>query len=355
MNVAFWLNAFTNRGVERAVYDYARCYSGQSWIVYHTGVSFHLDSQGRLDHSADVFAKFFRRFGERMYAYSSVDGLKKYLSRVGVSKLYMLCSGERHPDLDKLIAHLSPGISVLIHCVFDASQRQGDRFAAISPGVANTNADPASVPIVPHMVLPLIGDELLADCTQRALALRESLNIAPEQVVVGRYGGWDTFDIPFVHGCIRRYLDETIPGVIPKLVFVVMHTKPIEGCPDGPNKMHYLPGTVDDFEKAAYIDACDVMLHARNDGESFGLAVAEFALRGKHVLTYNGPALAQVYFRNHEAILGDRGLYYKDVDELTNWFNRIETAQVRTPVVYPALGQYSEVQVMRCFAQHFLV
>ena len=344
--VAFWLNAFTIRGVERAVFDYAngleRCVPGaEAWVVYHTGVAFHLDSQGRLDHDEKVFRQFQQRFPKRMHAYSSLRELASFLRERHITHLHMLRSGEREPDIETALV----GITTLVHCVFTASQPHGNRYAAISPAVA---AGHPNVPVVPHMVLPLVPASADSQSRSEAQLLRRRLNIHPSQVVIGRYGGSDTFDIPFVHQCIRAWLRDP-----QRLKFVFMNTKPI---PDADSIM-YLEGTIEPAAKARYIDACDVMLHARADGESFGLAVCEFAQRGKRVLTYNGESLSPVYFRNHEAVLGELGCYYDGPRQLTEWLeklNAMNLEELRTPVVPAAIGEFSEQAVMRRFKQHFL-
>ena len=77
------------------------------------------------------------------------------------------------------------------------------------------------------------------------------------------------------------------------------------------SNVHYLPATLDSGEKARFLATCDVMLHARWHGETFGLAVAEFAVLGKPVITYGGSRE-----RAHLELLGDSGVFYKSQPEL---------------------------------------
>ena len=64
-------------------------------------------------------------------------------------------------------------------------------------------------------------------------------------------------------------------------------------------------------EKVTFINTCNVMIHARERGETFGLAIAEFSTKNKPVITcYNAPE------RNHIETLGERGIYYKDYESL---------------------------------------
>ena len=46
-------------------------------------------------------------------------------------------------------------------------------------------------------------------------------------------------------------------------------------------------GTHDNKEREVYLSACDAMLHSRWEGETFGLACAEFLIRKKPILTWS--------------------------------------------------------------------
>jgi hypothetical protein len=94
--------------------------------------------------------------------------------------------------------------------------------------------------------------------------------------------------------------------------FVFLNTEPIRGTERFPN-VHYLPGTVDVDEKAKFLATCDAMLHARFHGETFGLAVGEFAVLGKPVITF-----ADSREKAHLEMLGEQSLLYRDVREITN-------------------------------------
>jgi hypothetical protein len=69
---------------------------------------------------------------------------------------------------------------------------------------------------------------------------------------------------------------------------------------------------VDANEKAAFFATCDAMIHARDTGETFGLAVAEFAVLAKPVITFEGSKE-----RAHLEMLGDQALLYRNPHQLT--------------------------------------
>jgi len=66
----------------------------------------------------------------------------------------------------------------------------------------------------------------------------------------------------------------------------------------------FLSGTAGRIRKAQLINACDGMINARDIGESFGLACAEFSMKNKLVITYfMSPQRSQI------EILGDKGFF----------------------------------------------
>ena len=150
------------------------------------------------------------------------------------------------------------------------------------------------VPCVPHIVyLPDVETDM-----------REELSIPKSDLVFGRNGGWETFDLGFVKSAISQVLSEGTD-----VWFVFQFTQPfIEH-----ERVIYLPGTSDLNEKVGFINTCDMMLHARNVGESFGLSCGEFSIRNKPVITWSGSPE-----QNHIDILGDRGFFYNNKSDLLN-------------------------------------
>jgi len=146
---------------------------------------------------------------------------------------------------------------------------------------------------VPHIVPPLKADE-------RA---RQNLGIPTNALVFGRYGGLKTFDLEFVQMWVYQKALED-----PNCHFLFMNTKRF--CPPHP-RIHHLRGTADPSKKAQFISACDAMLHAREDGETFGLAIGEFSVLNKPVLTWPGSQDAA-----HLEFLGDKALLYENAQDL---------------------------------------
>ena len=99
-----------------------------------------------------------------------------------------------------------------------------------------------------------------------------------------------------------------------------------------------------------FFAACDAMLHARSEGETFGLAVAEFSLRNKPVITYDGEMHG--YSRAHVNILSDVGYYYHDFESLrTVVASLIEGIPKRN---WNAYKQYRREEIIAKFKKVFI-
>ena len=121
---------------------------------------------------------------------------------------------------------------------------------------------------------------------------------------------------------------------------------------DASPSVHFLPSIVDMTEKEDFFALCDVMLHARYDGESFGLAVAEMSVRNKPVLTFLPPEASPAY-RTHIRHLGEKGFYYTTGEELDALLKTL----VMNGVVerdYNAYREFSPEKVMMIFENVFI-
>jgi CDP-glycerol glycerophosphotransferase (TagB/SpsB family) len=93
------------------------------------------------------------------------------------------------------------------------------------------------------------------------------------------------------------------------------------------------------------------MLHARFKGETFGLAVAEFSLRNKPVITYAGS-----HDRAHEMMLERDAFYYKNPTELNLIFHNLEQyfGKQNLSRDWNKYRNYSPEKVMEKFKKVFL-
>jgi hypothetical protein len=243
MKVGFLNNQIDNRGTGNAVYDYA---------VYNEEI---LGNESRIftfesgSHDKEAISLYLQRFSQII----PIDIFRQAPS--GVDVMYHIKSGYddgiRAPE----------GVNYGVHAVFNI-EPHGDRYAGISSWLA---AD--RVPFVPHIIK-------LADTQED---LRKEFSIPKKARVFGRHGGFDSFDIRFVRDSLYRILDR-----LPDVWFIFLNTD----LPFVHSRLISLKGTSDRLDKRRFINTCDAMLHARSRGETFGIAVGEFASLGKPVVTY---------------------------------------------------------------------
>jgi hypothetical protein len=281
------------RGSENALWDYANFNEtilGNQSVICHPA---------ELENAENpTFAKWKDRF--RLVPYRTKAELSSKLKERGVDILYQIKPG----PYDGFII---PGVKNCIHSMFLSDEFHGDAFAYVSRWASRVMTGKEES-FVPHFVPQLEGK----------VGLRENLGISTKARVFGRHGGWDTFNIPFVREVVVRHARQN-----PEDHFVFLNTEPIHNSENLTN-IHYLPATVDPVEKAKFLATCDAMLHARWHGETFGLAVGEFAVLGKPVITYGGSRE-----RAHLEMLGEKSLAYKGKKELLKILENFQSRTIR--------------------------
>jgi len=280
MNVAFHSNSMSLRGSENALWDYANFNEtilGNHSVICHPA---------ELENAENpTFAKWKARFP--LVPYKTKVELRSKLTERGVDILYQIKPG----PFDGFVI---PGLKNCIHSMFLSDEFHGDSFAYVSRWASRVMTGRGES-FVPHFVPRFDGKD----------RLRQGLGIPIEAKVFGRHGGWDTFNIPFVQKVVARHARQN-----PADHFVFLNTEPIRGT-ERLRNVHYLPATLDPVEKAEFLATCDAMLHARWHGETFGLAVGEFAVLGKPVITFS-----ESRERAHLEMLGNQALLYRHTGEL---------------------------------------
>lgn len=286
MKIAFHSRLLTERGSEGAMLDYARL--NHSVLGNESVIC--LPDDPRFAGNP-LLERWQREF--TVIPYHNRRDLGRRLKGEGVEAIYLTKPGTWD-------GFLVPGIRNCVHAQFLCDEFHGDAYAFLSRWMSRvmTGGTESYVPFhVPR--LPTDRD------------LRSQLGIPPKARVFGRHGGRDTFNIPFVRTTVLTHARRH-----PEDHFVFLNTEPIQGTESLEN-VHYLPATVDSREKGAFLATCDAMLHARWHGETFGLAVGEFAVLGKPVITFAGSRE-----RAHLEMLGERALLYRDRVELERILNR---------------------------------
>jgi len=243
-----------------------------------------------------------------------------------------------------------PHVRNLVHAVFDARWPHGSAYASVSSSVPGSCSATGGArhsrtfrctPVLPYLVRAAGSDASAAG------DLRAELGIPGNATVFGRYGGHSSFNIPFVHSAIVE-----VASARPELYFLFANTKRFSTA-NQPNLL-FLPSLKDAHRKASFVRTSDAMLHARHEGETFGLAVAEFNVAGKPVIT-SSEAHDNHRARAHLDALAGNGLLYHDKASLMGillGFNR--TAARAKDWRAPKYAELTPSRVMQRFDELFL-
>jgi len=309
MKIAFHSNQLGLRGTEVSLYDYARyneeILNNESIIIS--------DKNAVLD----SYDKFNNRFP--VFLYDNFTEVESIIDKNGVDCLYLQKSGE-------FDSRIVSNAKTLVHAVFMARQEHGDVYAYISKWLADKMSNGA-LPYVPYMV----------DLPVHNLNYREAFNLK-NKFVVGWYGG-NNFDIPFARQAVIDSAKNRSD-----IEFLFMNHDPF--C-DLPN-VKFLRGTHDMNEKVAFINTCDIMIHGRHRGETFGLTIAESSTMNKPVITF-----AHSAEKNHIELLGDKGIYYVDYYSLLNILMNISVTDIQYKD-WNCYSQFTPQNVMQQFNNVFL-
>jgi len=331
MRVLFHCEQLNYRGVTNSVYDYARhnqeILGNESVIVYSSTNPSGKDTGS----SPDVVNKFKESFN--VLQYDSNEHLNDIASN------YDFCYSQRaglRTDMKGVVQlPIVTSTKFGVHCVFQYHDPHGDVYAYISEWLSKNIAKTYNGPVYPFV-------PYIVELPQPNYDVRATIGIPKNKLVFGRHGGINTFDIPFVKNVISRIVSER-----DDIVFLFLNT---EQFMSHPNVIHIDPI----FSRQAisnYIYACDAMLHARDLGESFGLAISEFLYFDKPVLAWDGG-----FDRNHvEMLSGYNCLYGENDDDETECYNMVVNFRDRPKQDFRKIVEpFTPKNVMQKFSDVFL-
>ena len=321
--VLFFDSNLNERGSSIAVYDYAHFNEtilGNKSIIasYKTG-------------ELTSYNKFKDRFDEVYLVDSFID-----LEKIKCDYVYNLKFGFNDNNIVSTAKNL-------VHVVFPSYQPHGDVYAYVSKWLANSvqynkvkcefTPNPTDLKenllYVPHMInLPDIKEDF-----------KEFFNIK-DKLVIGWYGG-NNFHIPDAQRAVADVAKKR-----KDIVFIFMNQQ--EAFSNEDNVL-FINGTTDIEQKVAFINTCDIMIHARERGETFGLAIGEFSTKNKPVITYGNS-----WERNHIDTLEDKGIYYRDYNSLYNILMNIQKSDIEGKE-WNCYQEYTPEKVMEQFNKIFLI
>jgi len=252
MRIGFDARAINERGMSVALYDYA---IGVQEILGHEAFVYYLESSS----DPSVVEKF--RKSLRVVPIAPGMNERKVSEGDELDFCYFIRDGRERP------LNISANRNG-VHAVFRHFEPHGDVYAYVSDWLAEWMTG-GRAPAVPHIV----------DLPEPAGTLRSDLGIPADAFVVGRYGGFDQFNVPFAQYAVGSALERRSD-----LHFLFVNTEKFIDHP----RARFLPPIVAPEEKTRFIASCDAGLNAKKIGESFGLAIAEFLYFGKPVFSWAG-------------------------------------------------------------------
>lgn len=229
------------------------------------------------------------------------DDPKEFSDIVDKKKIdiaHMLVAGDKE-------SYTPTNCKTAIHCVFSMKEPHGNVYAGVSEWLANYFNHTLWVPYIIN--IPKTTDNM-----------RSELGIPSDAFVIGRLGGYEQFDVTIAHEAIKKALNKRSD-----LWAIFLNTMPFVDHP----RVKYLPSNTDKMYRAKFINTCDAMIHARSDGETFGIAVGEFSSFNKPILTYDAPYWW--YMKSHLQILGEKAIKYKTEEELFSYLLQIDKEYVK--------------------------
>lgn len=325
--IAFYTPHLGLRGTEITMYDFAdyneKILGNKSIIIYNIGHPFthpsvvkkfrdRFDTVYELEHHGD--------YNWHWNGSITMPLLDPILKKEECYGFYVQKFGHN----DGLISQVC---KTLVLVAAPVCQPHGDKYAYVSEWLSQQACNGVH-PAVPSMITPLpeVEDDM-----------REELGIPKDATVFGRTGGHDTFSLPWVHYVIKNVVLNN-----PNIHFIFQNTEKFFDHP----QIKWLEPSADLVTKARFIDSCDAMIHARNEGESFGCACGEFASRNKPIITWGGSK-----DRNHIRLMGDRGYIYNGPDHLYNILVNFVKEPEKDWNVYK---DYNPEMVMKTFNEIFL-
>ena len=314
MKILFHANTLNYRGTTVAITDYAHynqeILGNESVIAYCKTYGEEKD-MGNEPAVIEALEKKFKVIGY------DVGNIEKKIDQEKIDLAYFIAGGER--------SSLPTNSKTAVHAVFQNNDPHGDRYAYISEWLSVKMSN-GVIPFVPHMVNlpPPIKD------------YRQAFGLEGK-IVIGRIGGYFTFDIPFVKEFIKQLVQTNN-----KFVFLFVGTEPFI---DHQN-VKFINEIHSPQQKANFISTCDAMIHARQRGESFGLSIAEFLSLNKPVMAWNGG-----HDLNHLEMLKDSGLLYNDTNDLHNMFYSLDNIKEDWG---RRVEEYKPITVMKKFNEVFI-
>lgn len=328
MKVAIHANVIDGRGLGKTPFDYGLGLKN----IYGHEVCFLTSKLSKNDGAPRVEKHFPVHYYEGNIDLTPKNVIKSQIEKIvndeKIEFMHLLKAGEND--------NITPdNCKTGIHCVFNMCEQHGNVYAAVSQNLANKyNSDL----YVPHIIkrIPVTKD------------LRKELNIPKDALVIGRHGGISTFDLAFVKEAVKEIVNKR-----KDVYFLFLSTEVFYSH----ERVIYFPWVSQEAGIFNFINACDIMLHARQMGETFGLSVAEFAISNKPVMTWSGMwqgSKQTVYDTAHIDHLKGKAIIYNDGVDLLDTVMNLDTNYLRNNNWDTISSEFNETKVMEQYNKVFL-
>lgn len=293
MKIGIHSNQFDGRGTGKVPLDYGlglRNLLGHEVVFITSGLSAN-EGLARISKEFETFTydkKVGVNTGEEVN-----QALSNIIEREGIDFIHLLKAGNDDGVAPK-------NCKTGVHCIFDMKFKHGDIYAGVSDYLAKKFGQSA---FVPHIIKNYSPSE----------DFRDKHNIPKNALVFGRHGGPSKFDLPFAHLAVAKILE-----LRKDVWFAFLSTDKFIEHP----RAIFIPWVSSEQDTFNFIHGCDAMIHARSDGETFGLACGEFSAANKPVITWSGGDY-QHYDKAHIDQLQGRALLYNDQYDLFEYFKQL--------------------------------
>lgn len=328
MKIAFHSYQLGERGTEICLYKYAK-YNQE--ILNNESIIISTNSRPTPSLSR------FNDFETILYSDVWINDGKNYALRTTLERIceekkidcfYAIKGGENDGFMPQNTKRLA-------HCIFRMDQPHGDVYAGVCKYISEKHGG----------IHPWVHHILEKESPHTIENFRSEFNISKDDIVLGRHGGKDTFNLNFTHNSIISALNNR-----KDLWFIFLNTQPFIKH----ERVIYLPWTMNEEYKAKFVNTCDAMIHARYDGEIFSLSTAEFSIRNKPIITWKPKIVPHHYDIGHIYLLQDDAIYYDTPEDLFNILINISSVDIKQKDWSRYCSYYTPKIVMDEFKNVFL-
>jgi hypothetical protein len=316
--VGFWSGHLGERGTDVGMFNYAhyneKILNNESIIFYPKKSKFN---------NSDVIEKFKTRF--KVIGVDNFSQIDQFLINGNIKYFFNIKYGKNDNEICNFAKNC-------IQCVFTAKEPHGDVYCTIAKWVDGNHG---KYPVIPRIIsLPY-----------HEMDMRSELGIPDNATVFGGYGGPTQFSIKMAQQAVYNTAKKRND-----IYFLFANFNKF--CKELPNIIH-LPCIVDLNEKVEFINTCDAMIWGRDDGETFGQAIAEFSSKNKPVIATDKKTTRRTFDKCHVYLLGNKAIWYdnqKNLEFILQNFDKDEMAKKD----WNAYSDYTPEKVMKIFDEVFL-